>query len=161
MVQVLVGLAAGLLLGFGAGFLYRKSIAGANAQSIEARAQAAEAQAQKTLLAAEREADATAKQAMAEAKDEIATIRRAVFERASDICEICHRRRAESMHEVKPKSLGGIVSLDNSIAVDGSGTTGCHGFAQRHEVIVTAVVDGRRIWTPITDAARKWIRGES
>ena len=76
MVQVLVGLAAGLVLGFGAGFLYRKSIAASNAQSIEARAQAAEAQAQKTLLAAEREADATAKQAMAEAKDEIVTMRR-------------------------------------------------------------------------------------
>ena len=75
MVQVLVGLAAGLVLGFGAGFLYRKSIAASNAQSIEARAQAAEAQAQKTLLAAEREADATAKQARAEAKDEIVTMR--------------------------------------------------------------------------------------
>lgn len=60
---------AGLLLGFAAGFLYRKSIAATNAQSIEARAQ-------KTLLDAEREADAASKHAIGEAKEEIATMRR-------------------------------------------------------------------------------------
>ncbi len=76
MVQLLVGLAAGLVLGFGAGFLYRASAAAGKAQSVEARAQAAEAQAQKVLLDAEREADAAAKRALAEAKSEIATIRR-------------------------------------------------------------------------------------
>ncbi|MGZ8613977.1 MAG: ribonuclease Y [Actinomycetota bacterium] len=68
MVPMLTGL-AGLLLGFAAGFLYRKSIAGSNAQSIEARAQ-------KMLLDAEREADAASKRALGEAKDEIATLRR-------------------------------------------------------------------------------------
>ena len=76
MVQVLVGLVGGLVLGFGAGFLYRKSVSASNAQGIEARAHAAEAQAEKTLLAAEREADTVAKRAMAEGKDEIATMRR-------------------------------------------------------------------------------------
>ena len=60
---------AGLLLGFAAGFLYRKSIAATNAQSIETRAQ-------KMLLDAEREADAASKRALGEAKDEIATLRR-------------------------------------------------------------------------------------
>ena len=48
MVPVLTAI-AGLLLGFAAGFLYRKSIAATNAQSIETRAQ-------KMLLDAEREA---------------------------------------------------------------------------------------------------------
>ncbi|HET6714639.1 MAG TPA: ribonuclease Y [Actinomycetota bacterium] len=68
MVPVLTAL-AGLLLGFAAGFLYRKSIAATNAQSIEARAQ-------KMLLDAEREADATSKRSIGEAKEEIATMRR-------------------------------------------------------------------------------------
>ena len=68
MVPVLTGI-AGLLLGFAAGFLYRKSIAATNAQSIETRAQ-------KMLLDAEREADAASKRALGEAKDEIATLRR-------------------------------------------------------------------------------------
>jgi len=60
---------AGLLLGFAAGFLYRKSIAATNAQSIETRAQ-------KMLLDAERESDAASKRTLSEAKDEIATLRR-------------------------------------------------------------------------------------
>ncbi len=68
MVPVLTGI-AGLLLGFAAGFLYRKSIAATNAQSIETRAQ-------KMLLDAEREADAASKRALGEAKDEISTLRR-------------------------------------------------------------------------------------
>ncbi|MDH4111135.1 MAG: ribonuclease Y [Actinomycetota bacterium] len=68
MVPVLAAI-GGLLLGFTAGFLYRKSIAASNAHSIETRAQ-------KLLLDAEREADASSKQLLAEAKDEIATIRR-------------------------------------------------------------------------------------
>jgi len=65
---VLTGI-AGLLLGFAAGFLYRKSIAATNAQSIETRAQ-------KMLLDAERESDAASKRTLSEAKDEIATLRR-------------------------------------------------------------------------------------
>jgi ribonuclease Y len=68
MVPVLTGI-AGLVLGFLGGFIYRKSIAATNAQSIEARAQ-------KMLLDAEREADMASKRALAEAKDEISTMRR-------------------------------------------------------------------------------------
>jgi ribonucrease Y len=70
MVPVVIAAIAGLVLGAVAGFLYRKSIAASNAQSIEARAQ-------KTLLEAEREADGTSQRALVEAKDEIATLRRA------------------------------------------------------------------------------------
>ena len=68
MVPVLTGI-AGLLLGFGAGFLYRKSVAAGNAQSVEARAQ-------KLMLDAELEAGATSTRAVAEAKEEIAALRR-------------------------------------------------------------------------------------
>jgi len=68
MVPMLAGI-AGLLLGFGAGVLYRKSIAAGNAQSIEARAQ-------KLLLDAELEAAAASTRAVGEAKEEIALLRR-------------------------------------------------------------------------------------
>ncbi|MGZ8580295.1 MAG: ribonuclease Y [Actinomycetota bacterium] len=92
MVPMLTGL-AGLLLGFAAGFLYRKSIAGSNAQSIEARAQ-------KMLLDAEREADAASKRALGEAKDEIATLRR---EADDDI----RARRDEVVREERRMSAAG------------------------------------------------------
>ena len=60
---------AGLLLGFAAGFLYRKSVAASSAQSIESRAQ-------KLLIDAEREAATVSARAVAESKDEIAVLRR-------------------------------------------------------------------------------------
>jgi ribonucrease Y len=68
MVPVLTGI-AGLLIGFAAGFWYRRSVAATNAQSIEARAE-------KLLLEAEREATTTAARTLADAKQEIATLRR-------------------------------------------------------------------------------------
>ena len=68
MVPVLTGI-AGLLLGFGAGFLYRKSVAAGDAQSVEARAQ-------KLMLDAELEAGAASARAVTEAKEEIAALRR-------------------------------------------------------------------------------------
>ena len=60
---------AGLLLGFVAGFLYRKSVAASSAQSIESRAQ-------KLLIGAERDAATVSTRAVAEAKEEIAVLRR-------------------------------------------------------------------------------------
>src|SRR5688572_26524591 len=68
MVPVLTGI-AGLLLGFAAGFWYRRSVAAANAQSIESRAE-------KLLFDAEREAATAATRALADAKEEIATLKR-------------------------------------------------------------------------------------
>lgn len=61
-------------------------------------------------------------------------VRPYVFARERDICRICRCRPAESMHELLPKSLGGRVSRRNSVAVCGSGTTGCHGHAQQHHI---------------------------
>jgi hypothetical protein len=71
------------------------------------------------------------------------------------------------MHEVKPRSLGGKISLENSIAVCGELGTGheCHGLAQRREMKVTAMWTDmlgnvRRSWLPVTEAARKWWEAE-
>lgn len=38
------------------------------------------------------------------------------------------------MHEIVPRSLGGAVSRDNSVALCGDGVRGCHGKVQRHEL---------------------------
>jgi hypothetical protein len=61
-----------------------------------------------------------------------------VLERDGWACRVCGRR-AESVHEIKPKGMGGsrtAVSLENSIAVCGDGVRGCHGKLQRYEVRV-------------------------
>lgn len=60
-------------------------------------------------------------------------IRVAVFARDGGRCRCCGRP-ATSMHELRPRSLGGAVSLANSIAVCGDGVQGCHGRLQRHEI---------------------------
>lgn len=64
-------------------------------------------------------------------------IKRAIRERDHDLCRCCGWREAESVHELKPKGMGGsqtAVSFKNSIAVCGDGVRGCHGFLQRHEI---------------------------
>ncbi len=43
-----------------------------------------------------------------------------------------------------PRSLGGKVSRKNSIALCGSGTTGCHGLIQAHRI--TVVITNRVAW---------------
>jgi ribonuclease Y len=98
MVPVLTAL-AGLALGAVAGFLYRKSIAAADAQSIEARAQT-------MLLEAEREADGASKRALAEGRDEIASLRKAfdddITSRRDEIARQ-ERRMAEAEADLKAK----------------------------------------------------------
>jgi ribonuclease Y len=98
MVPVLTAI-AGLALGAVAGFLYRKSIAAGNAQSIEARAQ-------RMLLEAEREADGASKRALAEVREEIAALRRAaehdITSRRDEIVRQ-ERRMGEAEAELKAK----------------------------------------------------------
>ncbi len=69
-------------------------------------------------------------------------VRPQVFIREGHICRCCQMRPAQSMHELKPRSLCGTVSLENSIAVCGSGTTGCHGELQARRIDWTAGKDG-------------------
>lgn len=89
-------------------------------------------------------------------------IRAEVFERDHHMCRCCGTRPAQSMHEIVPRSLGGKVSLDNSIALCGSGTTGCHGYCQSYRIWI----DGRDAmkpltFTPATQQAREWMNGET
>ena len=67
-------------------------------------------------------------------RERTAEIRAYVFGRERGICRCCRIARADSMHELRPRSLGGKVSKQNSIAVCGSGTTLCHGYLQRLEI---------------------------
>lgn len=69
-----------------------------------------------------------------QAAKEIRAVRAYVFERERGICRCCGWMPAESMHELRPRSLGGKVSRDNSVAVCGDGVRGCHGKLQRHEI---------------------------
>lgn len=63
-----------------------------------------------------------------------AAVKRAVKERDGGKCRVCGKP-CQSVHEMRPVSIGGEVALKNCIAVCGSGTTGCHGKLQRHELI--------------------------
>lgn len=58
-----------------------------------------------------------------------------VFARERDTCRCCRLRPADSMHELIFRSLGGKVSRWNSVAVCGSGTSGCHGYLQHLEIL--------------------------
>jgi len=99
MVYVLVAIGC-LVVGAVGGFLYRKTVAASNAQSIEA-------QAQKRMLEAEREADATTKRALQEAKEEIAGMRRDLDEdvrsRREEVMRL-ERRITEAEADLKQKS---------------------------------------------------------
>jgi hypothetical protein len=89
-------------------------------------------------------------------------VRAYVFAREREICRCCRFRPAESMHEIKPKSLRGKVSRINSIAVCGSGTTGCHG----HLRCRGSSAGSGGSWIPRIDPGRKavidssWMRSE-
>lgn len=86
-------------------------------------------------------------------REMVALVRPAVFAAAGGVCACCCRRRAESMHEKRARSVGGVVSTENSIAVCGSGTTKCHGFMQRHEIVEAAP----GVFTATTRAAQRWL----
>jgi hypothetical protein len=102
---------------------------------------------------------AKGKQDRAESK-QVKAIRAAVFERDRFLCRCCGHRPAESMHEIRPRSLGGKVSLENSIAACGSGTTGCHGFMQSHQIRVMGKNAQRTLsFAPATQAARDYMNG--
>lgn len=63
-----------------------------------------------------------------------AEVRVYVFARERDVCRCCRKRRAESRHELRFRSLGGKINRQNCVAVCGDGVQGCHGFLQRNEI---------------------------
>lgn len=90
----------------------------------------------------------------------VKSIRTQVFDRDQGICRCCGIRVADSMHEIVPRSLGGKVSLTNSIAVCGSGTTKCHGMPQGHRIWVHGRdANGPLRFEPATQAAKDWMAG--
>ena len=92
----------------------------------------------------------------------VKAIRLAVFERDRNLCRCCGHRKAESMHEIRPRSLGGKVSLENSIGSCGSGTTGCHGLMQAHRIRVIGRNANRTLqFAPADAAARDWMNGDT
>jgi len=67
------------------------------------------------------------------------------------------------MHEIKPRSLRGRVGKTNSIAVCGSGTTGCHGYLQAHRIDIVASstgAEGGLYFVPRDMGARNWMKLE-
>ena len=68
-------------------------------------------------------------------------VKRAVMERDKKTCRVCGKR-ADSVHEMRFRSLGGTVSLGNSFAVCGTGTTRCHGKLQRNALIPVGSLNG-------------------
>jgi ribonuclease Y len=98
MIAFLTGI-VGLVLGFGAGFLYRKSVAASNAMSIEARAQ-------QLLLDTQRDADSAAKRTLQDAKDDASAVRREVEEdlrgRRDELARQ-ERRMTEEQEEMRVK----------------------------------------------------------
>lgn len=89
-------------------------------------------------------------------------VRMFVFARERNICRCCRARPADSMHEMRPRSLGGKVSRQNSIAVCGSGTTGCHGLLQAHRIdIRTDIANGAMgplSFTPTDRMTSDWMK---
>ncbi len=88
-------------------------------------------------------------------------IREYVFEREQGICRCCRIRKAESMHELRFRSLGGKVSKKNSVAVCGDGVRGCHGMLQRLQIAYVCDSDGAEgqlRFCPLNAAAADWMR---
>lgn len=84
-----------------------------------------------------------------------------VFGRERGICRCCRKRPAESMHEMRFKSLGGKVSRRNSVATCGDGVRKCHGFLQRLEITYQMGELGAEdviVFTPTSDAAADWMQ---
>lgn len=75
-----------------------------------------------------------------------AAVRAYIFEREQYRCRCCVVRAAESMHEIHPRSLGGVVSPENSVALCGSGTTGCHGLIQAHLIVIIGRDAEKSLW---------------
>lgn len=92
--------------------------------------------------------------------DRVSEVREYVFEREHGWCRCCETREADSMHEIRPRSLGGKVSRHNSIALCGSGTTGCHGLIQSHKVEIEGSQDAEQTlhFVPLTNIAADWLK---
>lgn len=94
-------------------------------------------------------------------RDRIAEVRDYVRGRERGRCRCCRFRAGQSMHELKPRSLGGKVSRKNSVWVCGDGVNGCHGLIQRHEIGTAYIEDGAEglvKFVAHSERAATWLR---
>lgn len=71
-----------------------------------------------------------------------ARVRVYVFARERDICRVTRFLPAESRHELRFRSLGGKVTRENCVAIQGDGVRGIHGLLQRNEISYEFEVPG-------------------
>ena len=91
----------------------------------------------------------------------IADVRAYIIGRERNVCRCCRIRVGQSMHELRPRSLGGKVSRKNSVWLCGAGVNGCHGFIQRYEIVVHCDVLGAEsllMFTPESPSAADWMK---
>lgn len=103
------------------------------------------------------------KRERAQHADRVAKIRAYVFGRERGLCRCCMLRRAESMHELEFRSVGGVVSKRNSIAVCGQlvgSEPSCHTYLQNHQIAWShdgRGAEGALLFVPKTQAAADWM----
>lgn len=93
-------------------------------------------------------------------------IREAVTVRSDGTCEACNRAAPMSIHHRMPRKMGGtnnlwINSVENLLALCGSGVTGCHGRIESNRADSydrgLLLRSGMFPWlTPFMDDDRKW-----
>lgn len=87
-----------------------------------------------------------------------------VFHREQGICRCCRRRAAQSMHELVTAGAMGsrwkATTPENSVAVCGSGTTGCHGLLQQHRIAWEGNAEQQLTFTPQDERAAAWLAGD-
>ena len=102
------------------------------------------------------------RKAKKEKRERTAEIRDYVRGRERGRCRCCRFRAGQSMHEILPRSRGGKVSKKNSIWMCGDGTTGCHGYAQRYELVINGSdevgAEGALRFSPRSTKAAEWMR---
>lgn len=96
-------------------------------------------------------------------RDAIAETRVFVFGRERGICRCCRRRRAESVHELRFRSLGGKVNKRNSVAVCGSLVgvePSCHTYLQANQITYEPRdgANGTLYFTPTDQKRADWLR---
>src|ERR1700744_2935226 len=89
--------------------------------------------------------------------------REGVLERSQGRCERCGKRAYLTVHHRLKRSHGGPWSLSNCVALDGSGTTGCHGWVESHPNDAHATGWHVRPWEsaeemPVLLHGKSWVR---
>lgn len=91
-------------------------------------------------------------------------VREYVMARERDLCRVCRCRPAESLHELKPRGIGGKRSKKNSVGTCGQivgAVPSCHTYLQSHAIEWGGSVLGAEaelIFTAMTREAADWLK---